>query len=124
MVFHTDNGEGAVLCEDQPVRVIQRDLQLVAKARREGWLSDPSVMQKIADRVVNIAINSPFDEVALKAAAEVRQMVAQDLKIECEGIPQQIEHHHTHELGPVTANNFAESKQQLAERIARLGRDS
>ena len=124
MDFQADNGEGAVLCEDQPVRVIQRDLQLVRRARREGWLSDPSVMQKIADRVVKIALHNPDDKLALDAAAEVRQMVAQDLKIEADGIPQQIEHHHTHELGPVTANNFAESKQQLAERIARLGRDS
>ena len=124
MDFQADNGEGAVLCEDQPVRVIQRDLQLVRRARREGWLRDVSVMQKIADRVVNIALHNPDDKLALDAAAEVRQMVAQDLKIEADGIPQQIEHHHTHELGPVTANNFAESKQQLAERIARLGRDS
>jgi hypothetical protein len=124
MDFQPVNGEGAVLCEDQPVRVIQRDLQLIGRARREGWLSDLSAMQRIADRVVNIAINSPFDEIALKAAAEVRQMVAQDLKIEADGIPQQIEHHHTHELGPVTADNFAESKRKLAERIARIGRDS
>ena len=124
MDFQAGNGEGAVLCEDQPVRVIQRDLQLVRRARREGWLRDLTVMQKIADRVVNIALTNPDDKLALDAAAEVRQMVAQDLKIEGDGVPQQIEHHHTHELGPVTANNFAESKQQLAERIARLGRDS
>lgn len=124
MDFQAGNGEGAVLCEDQPVRVIQRDLQLVRRARREGWLRDLTVMQKIADRVVNIALTNPDDKLALDAAAEVRQMVAQDLKIEADGVPQQIEHHHTHELGPVTANNFAESKQQLAERIARLGRDS
>lgn len=124
MDFQADNGEGAVLCEDQPVRVIQRDLQLVRRARREGWLRDVSVMQKIADRVVNIALHNPDDKLALDAAAEVRQMVAQDLKIEADGIPQQIEHHHTHELGPVTVDNFAESKRKLSERIARLGRDS
>lgn len=124
MDFQADNGEGAVLCEDQPVRVIQRDLQLVGRARREGWLRDPGVMQKIADRVVKIALTSPDEKLALDAASEVRQMVAQDLKIEADGIPQQVEHHHTHELGPVTADNFAESKRKLAERIARLGRDS
>jgi hypothetical protein len=124
MDFQPVNGEGAVLCEDQPVRVIQRDLQLVGRARRQGWLSDTSVMQKIADRVVKIALTNPDDKLALDAAAEVRQMVAQDLKIEADGVPQQIEHHHTHELGPVTADNFAESKRKLAERIARLGRDS
>ena len=124
MDFQADNGEGAVLCEDQPVRVIQRDLQLVRRARRGGWLRDVSVMQKIADRVVNIALHNPDDKLALDAAAEVRQMVAQDLKIEADGIPQQIEHHHTHELGPVTVDNFAESKRKLSERIARLGRDS
>jgi hypothetical protein len=81
-------------------------------------------MQRIASRVVKIALNTPDEELAVRAAAEVRQMVAQDLKIEADGMPQQIEHHHTHELGPVTADNFAESKRKLAERIARLGRDS
>ena len=119
MDFQPVSGEGAVLCEDQPVRVIQRDLQLVGRARREGWLRDLSAMQRIADRVVNIAINSPFDEIALKAAAEVRQMVAQDLKIEADGIPQQIEHHHTHNIGPVTEENI---EAQRAIRLARLTR--
>jgi hypothetical protein len=81
-------------------------------------------MRRIADRVVKIALETPDDELAIKAAAEVRQMVAQDLKIEADGQPQQVEHHHTHELGPVTADNFAESKRKLAERIARLGGNS
>ncbi len=124
MVFQPDNGEGAVLCEDQPVRVIQRDLQLIGRARRQGWLSDPSDMQRIANRVVKIALTTPDEELAVRAAAEVRQMVAQDLKIEADGMPQQVEHRHTHELGPVTADNFAESKRKLAQRIARLGGNS
>jgi hypothetical protein len=78
-------------------------------------------MQKIADRVVKIALTSPDEKLALDAASEVRQMVAQDLKIEADGIPQQIEHHHTHQLGPVTANNIA---QQRAARLARFGATS
>lgn len=124
MVSSKLNGEGGVLCEGQPVRIIQRDLQLIGRARREGWLRDPADMQRIADRVVKIALTTPDDDLAIKAASEVRQMVAQDLKIESDGIPQQIEHRHTHELGPITADNFAEQKRNLAERIARLGRDS
>ena len=120
MVFSAENGEGdTVLCDDQPVRVIGRDLQLIGRARREGWLRDPADMQRIADRVVRIALDSPFDDIALKAAAEIRQMVAQDLKIESNGIPQQIEHHHTHDIGPVTADNLAEHKRRL---LAELGR--
>lgn len=75
-------------------------------------------MQRIADRVVQIALTTPFDEIAIKAAAEVRQMVAQDLKMESDGIPQQVEHHHTHELGPVTVENI---DQQRAARLARYG---
>lgn len=122
MVFSAENGEGeTVLCEGQQARVVVRDLQLVGRARREGWLRDPADMQRIADRVVSIALTSPFDEIALKAAAEVRQMVAQDLKIEADGIPQQIEHHHTHEIGPVTEQNFADAKRQLVARIGRAG---
>lgn len=111
------DGVGAVLCEDQPRRVICRDLQLVARARREGWLRDPGDMQRIADRVVKIALTTPDDDLAIKAASEVRQMVAQDLKIESDGIPQQVEHHHTHELGPVTEANI---EQHRAKRFADL----
>lgn len=38
-----------------------------------------------------------------------------------EAVPQQIEHHHTHELGPVTEQNFAEVKRQLVARISGAG---
>ena len=124
MQMGKSDGVGGVLCEDQPVRIMQRDLQLIGRARREGWLRDPADMQRIADRVVKIALNTPDEKLAVSAAAEVRQMVAQDLKIESDSMPQQIEHHHTHELGPVTAENFERSKHQLAERIARLSGNS
>jgi hypothetical protein len=46
-------------------------------------------------------------------------MVAQDLKIEADGVPQQIEHHHTHSIGPVTEENI---EAQRAIRLARLTR--
>ena len=121
MISGIADGVGGVLSENQPQHVIRRDLQLVGRARREGWLRDPEDMQRIAARVVNIALNSESDDLVLKAAAEVRQMVAQDIKIEADDIPQHIEHHHTHELGPITADNFAESKRKLAQRIARIG---
>lgn len=82
-------------------------------------MSDPSDMQRIASRVVKIALTTPDEELAVRAAAEVRQMVAQDLKIEADGVPQQIEHHHTHSIGPVTEENI---EAQRAIRLARLTR--
>ena len=113
------DGEGAILHADQPSRLIARDIQLVARARREGWLKDPDDKQRVAQRVVKIALESPDDEIALKAAAELRQMVAQDSKADGEDPPIKHHHHHTHELEPVTAENL---EQQRAARIARYAR--
>ena len=106
-----------MLCEDQPVRVIGRDLELIRRARREGWLRDPQDMQRIADRVVKIALTSPDEVLAVRAAAEIRQMVAQDREYEDDKPSQQIEHHHTHDIGPVTESNI---EAQRAVRLARL----
>lgn len=115
------NGEGAVLNADQPSRVIARDIQLVARARREGWLKDPEDKQRVAQRVVKIALENPDEEIALKAAAELRQMVAQDSKTDNDSPPILHHHTHTHELEPVTAENI---DQQRAARIARYAKPS
>jgi hydrogenase maturation factor HypF (carbamoyltransferase family) len=74
-------------------------------------------MQSVSDRLIEIALTTPEEDIAIKAATELRQMVAQDLAEESRGQPEQVEHHHTHDIGPVTESNI---EAQRAKRLARL----
>lgn len=99
------------------------DLAIIRKAVKEGWEIPEQLLEALPKVAGSIALDKKEKaQNRLKAIETIIKMKGQNDASEPQ--PQQIEHHHTHELGPVTANNFAESKQQLAERIARLGRDS
>ncbi len=110
-------GEGALLDACDPPYRVSRDIDLVRRARREGWLKDPGDMQRVATRIVEIALTTPDEKVAVLAATELRQMVAQDLAEEARGRPELVAHHHTHEIGPATETTI-EAKR--AKRLARL----
>jgi hypothetical protein len=97
------------------------DLRQVEMAIRRDWKIPDQLMEALPRVAGAMALKGkPRDQIA--AMKVLLAMKEQNNK--SEPVPQQIEHHHTHELGPVTADNFAESKRKLAERIARLGRDS
>ena len=99
------------------------DLATVRRGIREGWDIPEQLLAALPKVAGGIALDKKEKtQNRLKAIETIIKMKGQNDSLEPS--LQQIEHHHTHELGPVTANNFAESKQQLAERIARLGRDS
>lgn len=102
---------------------VRADLAIVRRAVREGW----EIPEQLLSALPRVAGAMALDKkekstVRLKAIETIIKMRGQNE--EREPIPQQVEHHHTHELGPITADNFAESKRKLAERIARIGRDS
>lgn len=97
------------------------DIRLVETAIRKGWQIPDQLFEVLPKVAGAMAVKGkPRDQIAAMKVL----LAMKEQNESAEPIPQQIEHHHTHELGPVTANNFAESKQQLAERIARLGRDA
>jgi hypothetical protein len=99
------------------------DLATVRRAIREGWDIPEDLLRVLPKVAGQIALDKKEKSPnRLKAIETIIKMKGQNENRE--PIPQQIEHHHTHELGPITADNFAESKRKLAERIARLGRDS
>lgn len=110
-------GEGPLLDVYDAPRRLSRDIGLVGKARRKGWIRDPDKLQEVSDRLIEIALTTPQEDIAVKAAAELRQMVAQDLSEDARGQPEQVEHHHTHDIGPVTESNI---EAQRAIRLARL----
>jgi hypothetical protein len=99
------------------------DIATVRRAIREGW----DIPEQLLSALPKIAGAMALDKTE-KTANRLRAMETL-LKMKGqndaqEQPPQQVEHHHTHEIGPVTVENFAESKRKLAERIARLGGNS
>ena len=99
------------------------DLALIRKAVKAGW----DIPEQLLDALPKVAGSIALDKKEktqnrLKAIETIIKMKGQNDASEPQ--PQQVEHHHTHELGPVTVDNFAESKRKLDERIDRLGGNS
>jgi hypothetical protein len=108
-------GEGALLVETKPERV-RGDLRLIRRAIRERWPTTQESMAKIYGRVESVALNNPDDEIAINAARLITVMHGQNQKDE----PQQVEHHHTHELEPITAENVDAKRIELHQQLNRL----
>ena len=99
----------------------REDLRMVETAIRKGWQIPDQLLEALPKVAGAMALKGkPRDQIAAMKVL----LAMKEQNESTEPTYQQIEHHHTHELSPVTAENFERSKQQLAERIARLGRDS
>jgi hypothetical protein len=99
----------------------REDLRIVETAIRKGWEIPEQLLEALPKVAGAMALKGkPRDQIAAMKVL----LAMKEQNESAEPVPQQVEHHHTHELGPITADNFAESKRQLAERIARLSRDS
>lgn len=94
------------------------DLRMVEASIRKGWQIPDQLLEALPKVAGAMALKGkPRDQIAAMKVL----LAMKDQNDKSQPSPQQIEHHHTHELGPVTAENFERSKQRLAERIARLG---
>lgn len=90
------------------------DLRQIESAIRKGWVIPDMVLDALPKTMAVIALKGkPRDQVA--AAKVLLAMKGQNDEYEQ---PRQIEHHHTHDIGPVTADNLAEHKRRL---LAELG---
>lgn len=128
-------GRGIVLESDSP-REISRDIALVNRARRERWPIPEERKIALVDRLFKIAekesvtgLDSQGNAVELDDAADKNAIAASKVLVAMDSEnakqdPAPVEHHHTHELGPVTVENLEQHRQILAERIARLGGDA
>lgn len=125
-------GRGVVLESDSP-REISREIALVNRARRERWPIPEDRRARLVDRLFAItekesvtALDSTGTAVELEdvadknAIAAAKVLVAMDSE-NAKQDPAPVEHHHTHELGPVTAENLEQHRQRLLERADRLG---
>jgi hypothetical protein len=116
----TTQGSGELFGDPAHFR---RDLATVRRGIREGWDIPEQLLTALPKIVGFMALNAnEKTTVRLKAIETLIKMKAQNDSLE--PVTQQVDHHHTIEVGQITADNFAESKRKLAERIAALGRRS
>ena len=93
----------------------------VGKAIKHPEIPIPQAVIDAMPKVVsNMMLRSEDERIRCRASELMLKFMQYNVSI-ADQPTQQVEHHHTHELGPITADNFAESKRQLAARIARLG---
>ena len=92
------------------------DLAKVRRAIREGWDIPEQLLSALPKIAGAMAVKGkPRDQIAaMKVLLAMKEQNDRQ-----EPIPQQVEHHHTHELGPVTEENI---EAQRAIRLARLTR--
>lgn len=127
-------GKGVVLESEAP-RDQARDIALVNRARRERWPIPEDRKSSLVDRLFEIAQKktvavagpegillqdeSTADKNAIAAAKVLVAMDCENAKQD--PAPVEHEHRHTHELGPITVENFEQHRRQLLERADRLG---
>lgn len=100
----------------------RRDMRMLESAIRKGFDIPEQLLAAVPRVVGTLALKGkPRDQ--LGAARVLVEMMKYNQALE----PQQpqptqhVEHHHTHELGPVTADNFEQHRQARLARIAAGG---
>lgn len=95
-------------------RHFRSDLRQIETSIRKGWVIPDQLLEALPKVAGKIALNGkPRDQTA--AMKVLLAMKEQNDK--AKPIPQQIEHRHTHEIGPVTAETIEEHR---AIRLARI----
>lgn len=116
----TTQGSGELFGDPAHFR---RDLATVRRGIRQGWEIPEQLLSVLPKVIATMAMN-PNEKTAVRIKAVETLLKMKDQNDTQEPAAQQVDHHHTIELGQITADNFADSKRKIAERIARLGRNS
>ena len=95
-----------------------QDIRLIERARKERWPVTQESMDRIYQRVEEIALTFPDVAISVQAAKLITAMHGQNQKDEPS--LQQVEHHHTHEVDHVTADNIESKRAELHSRLDRL----
>lgn len=91
------------------------DLKLLEMAIRKGWEIPDELLRHLPKVAGAIALKGkPRDQIAA-----MKVLIAMKGQNDERELPKQIEHHHTHDIGPVTEDNI---EAQRAIRFARLAR--
>lgn len=123
-----NNSERSILLADD--KSIVKDCKLIERAAKEEWSITPERRAAVVDRLIEIIqktsvmvatkqgpmqLDGPADANAIAASRALVAMVGQNQK--ASPVAQQHEHHHTHDLGPVTADNLEQHRQLRIDRI-------
>lgn len=100
---------------------VRQDMQLMEHAVKRSTKNPeipipPAIIQAMPKVAGTILLKgNPREQ--LRAGALLLAFMEYNKAVQADEQPKQIEHHHTHELGPVTENNI---EAQRAKRLARL----
>lgn len=90
------------------------DLQMVRTAIRKGWQIPDQLLEALPKVAGAMALKGkPRDQIAAMKVL----LAMKEQNESAEPTFQQVEHHHTHDIGPVTEDNI---EAQRAKRLARL----
>ena len=90
------------------------DLRQIESAIRRGF-DIPDVLYQRTAHVIGKLLNEGKAREKLAAARVVIALA--EFNRSLEPVPSQVEHTHTHEIGPVTVDNLAEHKRRLLDEI-------
>lgn len=93
---------------------IRQDLAEIERSLRRGF-DIPDVLYQRTAHVIGKLLNEGKAREKLAAARVVIALA--EFNRSLEPVPSQVEHHHTHDIGPVTESNI---EAQRAKRLARL----
>lgn len=96
------------------------DARLIRRAFRERWPISDEVRALIIARQAEIASGQDQDATPREQTSAFNAILAaeaQNQADESDRVTRRVEHVHTHELGPVTAENLAEHKRRLLEEL-------
>ena len=94
------------------------DLRMIGMAIRRGWKIPETIMEQLPEVLANLATKSEDDRTRIGAARVLVAMHGQNQNEE--PVTKYVEHHHAHELGPVTGETIDERRARLHQQLDRL----
>lgn len=94
------------------------DIRMIGMAIRQGWKIPEAIMDQLPKVLANLVVKSEDDRTKIGAARVLVAMHGQNQNEE--PVTKFVEHHHAHELGPVTGESIDERRIRLHQQLDRL----
>lgn len=94
------------------------DIRMIGMAIRRGWKIPEAIMDQLPKVLANLVVKSEDDRTKIGAARVLVAMHGQNQSEE--PVTKFVEHHHAHELGPVTGETIDERRIRLHQQLDRL----
>ena len=94
------------------------DIRMLGMAIRKKWEIPEAIMDQLPKVLANLVVKAEDDRTRIGAARVLVAMHGQNQSEE--PVTKFIEHHHAHELGPVTGESLEERRARLHKQLDRL----